>query len=125
MSPDTWARCAPWIEAALARSSDPETLDDVRADLISGEAQLWAADTAAVVTQIDTPDVRVWLYGGSLADMPALFASCRAWARTLGLTRMTVDRARPGWARALRPLGFVPADDVQLAYSIEGGSHGR
>ena len=74
-----------------------------------------------MVTQVDAPDVRVWLYGGSLREMPALFASCRAWALTMGLKRMTVDRARPGWNRVLKPLGFAPADDVQLAVALDGG----
>ena len=115
MSPETWARAKPLLQAALDRSPGPETLADVQADLVSGDAQLWCSETAAVVTQ--TPgdgSVHVWLAGGSLETFPALFRSCAAWARVQGCDRMTVEGGRRGWTRVLAPLGFTADDDNGL-----------
>lgn len=119
MTPKTLARALVLITQALERSSGPETLEDVKAALEASEAHLWLTDKTAVVTEVIGTDLNVWLYAGSLQDVPGLFASAKAWGRNIGLKRMTVDRARKGWARALRPLGFIEGSDCDLECSLE------
>lgn len=102
------------LAQALKRSQDDQTIDDVKRAVERSEAQLWVTDRTAVVTVVSAPDIHVWLYGGSLADMPVLFDSAKAWALKIGLKYMTVGRARRGWERVLIPLGFEKGSDCNL-----------
>lgn len=108
------------LTQALSRSNGPETLSDVESDVAGGRAQLWDGMDLTAVTQVNGSDLHVWLMGGSLKGLSDILASAEAWARNIGLSRITVDRARRGWARALQPHGFRTADDVQLAKILEG-----
>jgi hypothetical protein len=36
-----WARCAPWIDAALEHARGTQSLQDVKAQIDRGEALLW------------------------------------------------------------------------------------
>jgi len=84
------------------------------ADLASGQAQLWVGETAAMVTQcVDEPagrSLHVWLAGGDLAEILRLKPGVEAWGRAQGCSRVTLN-GRKGWARVLRPLGFVIVGD--------------
>ena len=123
MSPETWARAKPLLQAALDRSPGPYRLQDVQDDLIAGTAQLWMGAHSAVVTHTEDEGVlHVWLYGGSLADMPGLFASAAAWAGTMGMDRMTIRGARKGWNRVLLSLGWERDDDAQMVCVIKEGA---
>ncbi len=96
------------IEPALDRASEGWTEDEVLNELICGRAQLWEGEGAAVVTRCFPPDqFHVWLAGGALEAVTGLLAGALAWARPLGLRRMTL-KGRPGWMRALRDHGFKP-----------------
>jgi hypothetical protein len=109
---DAWARCAPWLEAALARAPLTHTLDDVRAAVAEGRAQFWAFPRSAAVTEIlDAPRSRTlnhWLVGGDLDEIVALQPHVERWAKANGCTRLMLG-GRGGWARVLGPRGFSPA----------------
>ena len=54
-----WARCRPWIEAAVEYCGGTHTIEDVEADIAAGDAQFWPGKKAAVVTQVtDFPRFR-------------------------------------------------------------------
>lgn len=120
MTPETWVKAFPLLLDAVLVDRPPSMMDEVKRALLASEAQLWMGEETAVVTQVVGDDLHVWLYGGTLSEMKRLFESARAWGLALGLTRMTVDRARKGWARALKPLGFVKGQDVDLYCLLEG-----
>lgn len=112
MSPDTWARCRPWLLAALRPECGSE--ESLLADLALGRAQLWAGEAAALVTQcVDEAGGRslhVWLAGGSLSEILKLRPGIEAWGRAHACVRVTLC-GRPGWRRVLAPLGFEPMGD--------------
>lgn len=86
------------------------TEDEVINELVLGRAQLWAGDRAAVVTRCISPDVfHVWLAGGAMRDVLALIPGGVAWARPMGLKRMTIN-GRQGWTKVLAGLGFMPRE---------------
>jgi len=97
-----WARCGPWLAAALAHAGDTHTLDDVRALVERGEAQFWPGRAAALVTElVDYPRLkacRIWLGGGELEELKMMRSSVAAWAQAQGCARIEV-MGRPGWAR--------------------------
>lgn len=107
MSPETWARCRPWLLPALEAGDGDET--DLRNDILAGRAQLWAADEGAMVTQcVDDGAERtlhVWLAGGRLTSILALREGLEAWARGLGCEAITIE-GRSGWARVLGAHGY-------------------
>lgn len=112
MTPETWARCAPWLDAALGHAGRGHALGDVRTLVEAGEAQLWAGETAAMVTLIeDEPRERrllIWLAGGALEELvDRLRPQAERWARRQGCRRVLVV-GRPGWERALAPEGYAP-----------------
>ena len=116
MSPETWARAKPLLQAALEAGEDTdETLDDVQEKLLAGAAQLWVNGGTFVVTQVWRGGaLDIWLMAGRIRDLPPLLTSCEAWARTLGFGRLVLTEGRPGWARYLRGLGFVNSQDEWL-----------
>jgi len=99
-----WARCWPWLRrtAALAPTHDE---NDILATIAwTGRSQLWPAEDAVAVTEvITTPNVKVfnvWLAGGNLATLKAMFADMEAWGRSIGC-RVIQIMGREGWQRAL------------------------
>lgn len=112
MTAATWARCAPWLDAALDHAGRSHALSDVRALVETGQAQLWAGDDAAMVTVVeDDPCERrmlIWLAGGALDELVGrLRPQAERWARQQGCRRVLVV-GRPGWERALAPEGYAP-----------------
>lgn len=108
-----WARCAPWLDAALAHAGRTHSLTDVKAMVAAGEAQLWVADAAAMVTMIeDDPCERrllIWLAGGDLQTLLEQFRlPMERWAKAQGCRRVLLI-GRPGWERALKTFGYAPA----------------
>jgi hypothetical protein len=97
-----FARCRPWLEAALAHDIGTHSIDDVRADIESGRAQLWPGVNAAMVTNIETyPHAKVcrgWLSGGDLAEIVATEPKVRDWATRQGCGAVMIV-GRRGWAR--------------------------
>ena len=107
---EAWVRCAPWLEAALAR--DPtHSLEDVRRLCLTrpDRYHFWPGEDAAIVSQLiaspRSTDLHVWLGGGALATLQQAVPSLEAFARALGCDRITLA-GRAGWGRALD--GFAP-----------------
>lgn len=116
MDPDRavsdWDRCAGWIEAALEHSVGGWTLDDVREAVERGEAQLWAGERSAHVTQIETypfgKAIEVLASGGDMDELiDVLRPQIEAWAKAQGCVAAHVV-GRLGWARQLKSCGYEP-----------------
>jgi hypothetical protein len=113
MSPDEgWARAAPLLDAALRHAGRSHGLEDVRAMVADGAAQLWVASSSAAVTVVEQdPGERrllVWLAGGRLRELAdEVLPRMEAWARAQGCRRALIV-GRPGWERALQPQGYAP-----------------
>ncbi len=107
-----WARCRPWLEAALARAGGTHGIEDVAQRIAEGGAQFWPGARGAVVTEIyDYPRLKAcnyWLLGGDLKALLQMQPAIEAWARGQGCARMLGGGPRRGWARVLEPLGYRP-----------------
>ncbi len=114
-----WARCAPWLDAALARDGGFFALEDVAAAIGRGEAQFWPGKRSAIVTQFWTfPRARAlhfWLAGGDLSEITdQMQPVIEAWARDQGCQR-SIIAGRRGWLKALpdyRPLWTAMSKDL-------------
>jgi len=107
-----WARCAPWIEAALAHAGGTHDLVDVETMVRAGDAGFWPGRAAAVVALIeDDPRSRrlvVWLAGGARPELEdELLPQVEAWGRRHGCHRALI-LGRPGWERTLKAHGYAP-----------------
>ncbi|MDP1616776.1 hypothetical protein [Phenylobacterium sp.] len=107
MTPETWAACRAWLSSALRPEDGDEA--SLRAEILSGRAQLWAGEAGALVTQcVESAEGRslhVWLAGGRLDTILALRPGVEAWARGLGCAEVTIE-GRNGWARVLGAHGY-------------------
>jgi hypothetical protein len=109
---DEWARCEPWISAALEHAGRTHTLDDVRETIARGDGQLWAGADCALVTTIETSPTRktllLWLAGGDISELINEWrAEAESWGREMGCT-MSMVIGRRGWVKALQPHGYAP-----------------
>ena len=78
------------LQRALDKSNGPETLEDVLADIASGESLLWwdaKTQTAAVTQPIWPHEMSIHLLGGKMDNVAALEASCRAWCKAVGIQK--------------------------------------
>lgn len=107
MTPEVWTACRSSLLPALRAEDGDEAA--LRAEILSGGAQLWAGEGGALVTQcVEGPEGRslhVWLAGGRLATILSLRAGIEAWARGHGCRAITIE-GRRGWARVLRADGY-------------------
>lgn len=107
---EEWARCRPWIEAALATSPGLETIEDVEQRIDSGECQVWFGRTSCLVTTIEThPNGKVLnvLYGGgNLSEMmDDMEPNLCAFARDIGCNAI-MGLGRRGWDRICSKHGY-------------------
>jgi hypothetical protein len=107
---EAWARCAPYLTAALDRSGNEATLDDVKARIEAGSAWFWPGEKSAAVVEI-TRSAHFWLLGGDLREVLERQDDGVNFARSMNCDRITV-RGRPGWARVLKPYGYRPLTDL-------------
>jgi hypothetical protein len=111
-APQSWARCRPYVEAALERAGGTHGIDDVARLIEQGRAHFWPGRRCAVVTEFhDYPRLKacnIWLLGGELKELLAMQPAIEAWARAQGCARMLGGGPRKGWERALKPLGYQP-----------------
>lgn len=92
----------------LANANDPQfiPIEHIDALLASGEAQFWASDDAAMVTQIvhwpgGAVSVRAIAAAGKKADITgALKDAVLAWGAAVGCTHAFVE-GRDGWRNEL------------------------
>ena len=107
-----WARCGPWLDAALAHAGRTHSLDDVAAMVASGEARFWPGRSCALVAAVERdPGERrllIWLAGGARAELEdELLPLAEAWGREAGCRRALVI-GRAGWERTLKARGYAP-----------------
>jgi hypothetical protein len=105
-------KARPFIEAALEYSGGTHTFGDVVAALVSGEMQLWATDSAAVVTELQMfPQYRscnFFLAGGDMNQLAHFQRVIGEWAKAQGCQRLTIT-GRRGWERTfLKDEGYLP-----------------
>lgn len=105
-------KARPFIEAALEYSNGTHTFGDVVGALVSGEMQLWATDTAAVVTELQMfPQYRAcnfFLAGGDMNQLAHFQRVIGEWAKAQGCQRLTIT-GRRGWERTfLKDEGYTP-----------------
>jgi hypothetical protein len=112
---DDWARCAPWIEAALAYCHGTHTLEDVAVEVLRGDAQFWPFERCAVVTEIlyypRKKTLHFWLCGGDLKQLLEVRPHIEVWGKAQGCSEATLA-GRPGWRRVLRGFGYAPVWSV-------------
>jgi hypothetical protein len=99
------------IEQALSYSGGTHTLEDVLSQIERGEAQLWTAEDALIITEVhNAPRLRelhVWITTGELDAVLQLFdEQVEPWAREMGCAQVAFT-GRRGWARALRGRGWI------------------
>jgi hypothetical protein len=105
-------KARPFIEAALEYSCGTHTFGDVVGALVSGEMQLWATDSAAVVTELQMfPQYRAcnfFLAGGDMNQLAHFQRVIGEWAKAQGCQRLTIT-GRRGWERTfLKDEGYTP-----------------
>lgn len=105
-----WARCKPWIEAALEHDGGFHNVEDIEGYIASGSAQFWPGARSAVVTQFwNFPRAKAlnyWLAGGDMEELlDDMQPVIEAWARDNGCTHIVIA-GRKGWERAMKPHGF-------------------
>lgn len=96
---------------ALALGGDTHSLADVEAQIKAGDAQLWTADDALIVTEVNIyPRKRVlhfWLATGELKPVVELSKRALEWGKGVGCEYATIA-GRSGWERALKHEGWSP-----------------
>jgi hypothetical protein len=107
---EEWARCSPWIQAALEYGDGTHELDDVKAEIDRGDAILWPGKTSAVVTQICVYPRKTlltyWLAGGNLKELIGeMLPEIEAFARKAKFDGISVP-GRNGWVRVLGRQGY-------------------
>ncbi len=111
-APGAWARCSPYIQAALDQAGGTHGIEDVARLVAQGRAHFWPGARCAVVTEFyDYPKLRAcnfWLLGGDLKELLTLLPAIEAWARSRGCARMLGGGPRAGWGRVLAPRGYRP-----------------
>lgn len=104
------------IESAMGYGYGERHLVDVLLELERGEKQLWMHSTdddfkATIITQIiDLPAKRrcevVYLGGLDMLEYVGEVSAIEDWARDNGCDDIQAI-GRPGWERALKPLGYT------------------
>lgn len=112
---DEFKRCKPYIEAALAHAHGTHTTDDVLKIIVSGDAQFWAFEDAAIVTEIirypQKTVLRFWLAGGNLETLTDAEPEIIEWSKQWGCEGVEIF-GRRGWVRALN--GYKPTSTIMI-----------
>ena len=109
-----WPQVGHWIEDA-ANSSSCFTVDEVKAKLKNGHAQMWLAwngaeADAVCVTFLEQTTkgkhCHIWIMvGRDRESWQPLMAELEQWAKREGCNRMRHE-ARPGWSKILKASGY-------------------
>lgn len=119
---DEFDRVWPWLKPAIQNFGDTHRKRHVWQAIESGDVQLWANETGALVTEIKVYPtgvklVNAWLAGGDIAGVVALVPEAERFARSKGCKRVGIGLCRAGWSRALSPYGYRQTG-VQLTKDI-------
>ena len=92
------------IDRAVSRQ-DTHSLDDVKAAVAKGEAQLWCGEQSALVTELMVYPrkkvCRIWMAGGLLWELQGeMLPAVEEWAKSKGCTSVEII-GRRGWGRVL------------------------
>jgi len=105
------------IEKALAYAGDTHTVGEVLSMVANGQAQMWVAENALIVTEVHTyprhQAVHFWLAAGELDAVIELSHEVLRQAKDAGITRATL-MGRKGWVRALADEGWKPSKLVAM-----------
>lgn len=112
------AKARKHLQAAINRGGNTHTFEDVVLEVLRGDMQLWATDTATAVTQINVyPQGRKihWIWaGGEMGQVLDLQDSVREFGRINGCNGMTLA-GRSGWQRTLKSHGWKPQGVIMEA----------
>lgn len=104
-----WARCKPWIEAAINESALGDTIERVEEKLANGSYRLVSTALAACLVEYATFNGRKALIvrfgGGDLIDLldviqPALYAEAKSCGRLM------MAEGRLGWLKPAKERGY-------------------
>lgn len=102
--PHEWVRCAPFISAAINRSSSTHDMGDVLEAIQTHAAQFWPGANCAGVTEVVSYPrrkvIRLWLAGGDMEELQTLHNEAIEWGREQGCDWSEVV-GRRGWLKAL------------------------
>lgn len=122
-----WARCRPWIEAALENQHGTYLVEDVEAEIAAGRAVFWPGRRAAVVTEfIEYPRRRAlnfWLLGGDGRELVKhMRPAIEAWGAANGCDLFLGfgSHDRPSWGRALTRFGYAPGWNAYVKDIADG-----
>lgn len=90
------------------KHSNGATIEEVRADIAAGRAQMWPGQKSVAVTHFhEAKEMVLWLVGGDMRELLEMERSVEAYAREQGCTRMVAEGGRDGWTRVLPRVGYV------------------
>lgn len=114
-------RCREWIEAALEHSGGTHDFADIAKAVMRGEMQLWPNENGCLVTEIVSfpkkKTLNVFLGGGKMRDLLAMYGDIEAWATAQGCDGMTIN-GRQGWQRIFAKRGWK-VQNVCLSKEID------
>lgn len=104
-----WARCRPWIKAALDKGLGFETIEDVERLIRDCVYQFWPGKRAAAITQI-VPYARAKVLivrtgGGDLAELIEMEKEFCRFARANGCSKI-MGEGREGWQRVCEKMNY-------------------
>lgn len=105
-------RCQKWLEDALEYNDTGLTIEDVRRGLVEGKYSFLPGRNCAVVLEhYETPKgkhLNYFLAAGNFAELESMLKPVEAWAKDIGVTRITVF-GRRGWEKSfLKDNGYRP-----------------
>lgn len=117
--PDVWAAVMPHVHKLAEISHGRLTAPDIVQAVLKGKTQLWLAkdgkDVSVMLTEIigwptGHKDANIFACSGkNIETWLPLFPQVEAWARANGCGIIKADHCRPGFKKALAPLGFDEA----------------
>lgn len=101
---NTWPVAASLLERAL-KHQNTHTIEDVKAAIDEGKAQLWCGLKSALVTEIVVYPLgktcRIWLAAGDMNELTRdMLPAVEGWAKHKGCNAVQII-GRHGWKRVL------------------------
>lgn len=104
-----FARCIPWLQAALDAGGNTHTIADVFDAVAAGRMQFWPAPRGCAITEIIAYPrkkvLHIFLAGGEMDQIVDMDGSATEFARANGCDGMSIC-GRRGWARVLKDNGW-------------------
>jgi len=98
-------RCKKWIVDALKYAHNSHTFEQVIEIVKRGDAQLWAFEDSAIVTEIinypQRRTLRFWLAGGDLETLLEVEPKIRKWSILYNCKAVEII-GRKGWGKVLK-----------------------